>query len=258
MNMFDLTGRVALVTGAAKGGLGHHSAIGLAEAGADVFVSDLESRSDDMSATVDSVRSLGRQAESHPCDVTSEQQVEELVEQASSRLGRVDILVHHSGVMLRKDAIETSLEEWQRIIDINLTGTWLMNRAVAPGMLESGWGRIVNTSTLYSNIVGPLPESAYYASKAGVSNLTRGLAAEWGSGGINVNCLAPGVFFPTNMTEPLRDSPDRLDWMRDRTLLGRLGDPETDLKGVVVFLASEASAYMTGQVVFVDGGWTAK
>src|SRR5919202_3338161 len=131
------------------------------------------------------------------------------------------------------------------------------SRRVAREMVRQGGGKIVNTSTLYTNIVGPLPESAYYASKAGVANLTRGLALEWGKQGINVNCLAPGVFYPTNMTAPLAKQPERLEWMRSRTLLGRLGNPEHDLKGVVVFLASPAADYVTGQVIFADGGWTA-
>lgn len=257
-DMFDLTGKVALVTGAGRGGLGFHSAVGLAEAGADVVVSDIASRDEDLEATVAGVRETGRECIAHACDVADEAEVNGLVQAATESFGRVDILVHHAGVMLRKEAIETRLEEWQRIIDINLTGTWLINRAVAPSMISAGWGRIINTSTLYSNIVGPIPESAYYASKAGVSNLTRGLAGEWGRSGVNVNCLAPGVFYPTNMTAPLQDSPDRLEWMENRTMLGRLGNPESELKGVVVFLASDASAYMTGQVVFVDGGWTAQ
>jgi NAD(P)-dependent dehydrogenase (short-subunit alcohol dehydrogenase family) len=256
-DLFDLSGKVALVTGASAGGLGYHSAVALAEHGADVFVADLENRAADLDQTVAAVQATGRRAAAGYCDVADEAQVDAMVTQALGVFGRIDILVHHPGVMLRKDAFDTTLPEWQRIVDINLTGTWLVNRRVAREMVRQGGGKIVNTSTLYTNIVGPLPESAYYASKAGVANLTRGLALEWGKQGINVNCLAPGVFYPTNMTAPLAKQPERLEWMRSRTLLGRLGNPEHDLKGVVVFLASPAADYVTGQVIFADGGWTA-
>lgn len=257
MNQFDLTGRVAFITGAAAGGLGYHSALALAEHGADVFLVDHPSRADDLNQTRDAVSRLGHRVEVGTGDVVDPSQVDATVETAMGHFGRVDILVHHAGVMLRKDAWETTLEEWRRVIDVNLTGTWLVNRRVARAMKATGKGKIINTSTLYTNIVGPLPESAYYASKAGVANLTRGLALEWGPLGITVNCLAPGVFYPTNMTAALAEQPERLEWMRRRTFLGRLGNPESDLRGVVVFLASDAADYVTGQVLFVDGGWTA-
>jgi NAD(P)-dependent dehydrogenase (short-subunit alcohol dehydrogenase family) len=159
--------------------------------------------------------------------------------------------------MLRGATLQTSVADWQRVLETNLTGTWLTARAVARDMVSRGYGRIVTTASIYARIVGPIPEPAYYASKAGVANLTRGLAAEWGRGGITVNCVAPGVFFPTQMTQALADDPGRLQEMGQRTLLGRLGDPATDLGPTIVWLASDAAQYVTGQVIYVDGGWTA-
>ncbi|MBO0852393.1 MAG: SDR family oxidoreductase, partial [Nocardia sp.] len=172
--------------------------------------------------------------------------------------GRLDILVHHAGVMARGPSLETAIPDWQRILDVNITGTWLTARAAAAAMIEGGaGGRIVTTGSIYSTMVGPIPEPAYYASKAAVANLTRGLAAEWGPHGVTVNCVAPGVFYPTGMTAPLGDAPEVLARMTERTLLKRLGDPERDLRGVIALLTSDASAYLTGQTIYVDGGWTA-
>ena len=118
-------------------------------------------------------------------------------------------------------------------------------------------GRIINFSTVYAERVGPIPESAYYASKAGIVNVTRAVASEGGPDGITANCLAPAVFYPTRMTAPLADDPERLEWFRARTMLGRLGDPATDLTGPLLLLASDAGAYLTGQILYVDGGWSA-
>lgn len=252
---FGLHGKAAVVTGAAKGGLGGYIANALALAGARVALVDLPSRRADLDATLKSLPGAGHLA--LEADVTDEVGVSEVFDELAERLGPLDVLVHAAGVMLRKAALETTLEEWSRVVEVNLTGTWLTNITAARHMLGRG-GRIVNVSSVYTNIVGPLPEPAYYASKGGVAQLTRGLAAEWAAHGINVNCIAPGVFYPTRMTEPLGEAPEVLAGMEQRTLLGRLGDPERDLGGLVVFLASAASGYITGQVIFVDGGWSAR
>jgi gluconate 5-dehydrogenase len=234
---FDLTGDVALVVGAAPGGLGERAAQALADHGATVVRADL---------TGDDLLHV---------DITDEASVKALVATVLERHGRIDVLVNAAGVMLRKAYDETTVAEFEHVVRVNLTGSWLLAREVAPVMRDTG--RIVALSTVYAERVGPIPESAYYASKAGVANVTRALAAELGPRGITVNCLAPGVFYPTKMTGALGADPERLQWFSDRTMLGRLGDPDTDFAGPLLFLASTASSYVTGQVLYVDGGWSA-
>lgn len=250
---FDLTGQVALVVGAAAGGLGERAAHALAKAGAKVAVADLASRAADLA---DTAQTCG--ASTYEADVTDETSVTALIDAVMAEHGRLDVVVNAAGVMLRKPYDETSVEEFERVVRVNLTGTWLVGRAAGRALTRQGsGGRIVNLTTVYAERVGPVPESAYYASKAGVVNVTRSLAAELGPHGINVNCLAPGVFYPTQMTAALGADPGRLAWFGERTMLGRLGDPATDFAGPLLLLASPAAAYMTGQVVYVDGGWSA-
>ena len=252
-DLFSLAGRVALVVGAADGGRGGYAARALAEAGATVALADLPGRDDDLAVTAAACGPTS----THHVDVTDADSVQHLVDDVVAAHGRVDVLVACAGAMLRREIELTEPAEWQRVLDVNLTGTWLLDRAVLSPMRAQGYGRIINFSTVYAERVGPIPESAYYASKAGIVNVTRAVASEGGPDGITANCLAPAVFYPTRMTAPLADDPERLEWFRARTMLGRLGDPATDLTGPLLLLASDAGAYLTGQILYVDGGWSA-
>lgn len=252
--LFDLTGQVALVIGAAAGGLGERAARALATQGATLAIADVVARADDLAETAAACLSG---ATTHTVDVTNEASVAALADEVVATHGRIDAVVNAAGVMLRKAYDETSLEEFERVVKVNLVGTWLVGREFGKRMAEAGGGRIVNFTTVYAERVGPVPESAYYASKAGIANVTRSLASELGRSGVTVNALAPAVFYPTKMTASLSERPDRLQWFSDRTMLGRLGDPDRDLAGPLILLASPASSYVTGQVFYVDGGWSA-
>jgi gluconate 5-dehydrogenase len=257
LRAFELTGHRALVTGASVGGLGHRFALALARAGADVVLLDRPGETAPLEQAADEVRALGRSARTAYADVTDESALEAVAAELRDAGEDADILVNAAGIMLRKPAFDTAPDEWRRVVDVNLFGTWLAGKVFAKGMAERGWGRVINISTQYAASAGPMPESSYYASKAGVANLTRSLAGEWAPHGVTVNCLAPGAFYPTRMTAGLANDPGRLESIAARTMLGRLGDVTRDLDGPIVFLASEASAYMTGSLVYVDGGWTA-
>ena len=174
-----------------------------------------------------------------------------------AELGPIDVLVNNAGITRDAMLHRMTPQQWNEVIYVNLASVFNMCRHVIEGMRERGYGRIINFSTVYAERVGPIPESAYYASKAGIVNVTRAVASEGGPDGITANCLAPAVFYPTRMTAPLADDPERLEWFRARTMLGRLGDPATDLTGPLLLLASDAGAYLTGQILYVDGGWSA-
>lgn len=253
--LFDLGGQTALVLGAG-GDLGRRSALVLGRNGATVVLADRGESRDSLERSRAELSDEGIACDAVICDVTDEESVESAVARASSR-EPLAVLVNAAGVMLRRGVVETSLSEWRQVLDVNLTGTWLANRAAVRFMAPAGRGKIVNFASVYADRVGPVPESAYYATKAAIANVTRSIASEFGPHGVHANCLALGVFFPTGMTQTLSDTPELIDWFSERTMLKRLGDPAGDLDGPLLLLASSASDYMTGQVVYVDGGWSA-
>jgi len=243
VSLFDLTGRIALVTGSTRG-LGLAIATALAEAGARVAVNG---RSPDSVAAV--VETLPG-AVAAPFDVTSEEAVAAGVE----RLGPVDVLVNNAGMTRRKPLEEWSLAEWEELFAVNVRSAFLVSRAVVPGMIERGRGKIVNVCSTSSEL-GRRTNAPYTATKGALRNLTRAMCADWGPHGIQVNGIGPG-YFTTELTEPLWSDPEFDAWLRARVPAGRWGEPR-ELAGAAVFLASAASDYVNGQVIYVDGGLTA-
>jgi gluconate 5-dehydrogenase len=241
--MFDLSGRTALVTGSTRG-LGLAIARALAGAGARVAVNGRSAEACEASASAISG------AVAVPFDVRDEAAVAAGVE----LLGAVDILVNNAGMTRRKPLEEWSLAEWEELFVLNVTGAFLVSRAVVPGMIERGRGKIVNICSVQSELARPTI-AAYTASKGAMRNLTRGMCADWARHGIQVNAIAPG-YFRTELTEALMGDPEFDAWLRRRVPAGRWGDPD-ELGGAAVFLASSASDFVNGQVIYVDGGMTA-
>lgn len=248
---FDLTGKTALVTGA-SGGIGRGLVLALAEAGADVFA--VGRSADALTDACEAVSRAGGKASVIRADVTRLDEIESAVHRAAERSGRLDILVTCAGVQVRKPALDIAEAEWDRLMGVNLKAVFFSCQAAGRIMKAQGDGRIVNMTSLTAEI--GLPHlSAYGASKGGVNQLTKALAVEWAPFGIRVNAVGPGRL-RTAMTESLfQDEAVRDSFLR-AIPLGRAGVPD-DLAGAVVFLASDASAYITGQSLYVDGGWLA-
>ena len=245
---FDLSGRVALVTGASRG-LGQYLGRALARAGADLVVT--ARRQEDTAAFVDEIRGLGRCCEGLSLDVREEASIRAAAEAAHAVHGRIDVLVNNAGCNVRKSALDVSWEDWDKVVDTNLKGAFFVAQAVARHMVPRGYGRIVNIGSVTS-VFGFAGIAPYCASRGGVKQMTMSLADEWGRHGITVNCLAPG-FFKTEQTKVLYQNERWVDYISDRIPMHRPGQPQ-DLDGAVVFLASDASAYITGQTLLVDGG----
>jgi 2-deoxy-D-gluconate 3-dehydrogenase len=250
---FRLDGRVALVTGAGRG-LGQALAVGLAEAGADVAVLDVLP----LDETREQITQLGRRCHTMNHDLlkTGPEQAAQIVGECASELGRLDILVNNAGIIRRSPALEFGEEDWEDVVKINLNSLWYLSQAAARRYIEQGGGgKIVNLASVLS-FSGGIVVPSYAATKGAVANLTRALANEWASLDINVNAIAPS-YFSTSMTSALRSDAERAEPLLDRIPAGRWGEPE-DLKGAVVFLASDAASYVHGATIPVDGGWLAR
>ena len=249
-NLFDLTGKVALVTGASKG-LGRAMALGLAKAGCDLALCARDA--DGLRETRGSAGKLGVRAETFAMDVLRKGSVREAVEAVMASFGKIDVLVNNAGVNVRKTTLELSEEEWDRVLDTNLKGYFLVAQAVAPHMIRKGSGKVVNVSSIFG-AVGMNNQLAYACSKGGIVQMTKVMAIEWAPHNIHVNAIGP-TYFETPLVATLRDDPERFRFINERTPMGRWGQPE-ELEGTVIFLASKASDFITGQTIYVDGGWT--
>jgi NAD(P)-dependent dehydrogenase (short-subunit alcohol dehydrogenase family) len=251
--LFDLTGRVAIVTGGGSG-IGRQMAEGLAEMGADLVL--CARHLDRCQQAADELRLTGIRTLALQCDVRDQAQIEAVVERTVSELGRVDVLVNNAGTIWGAWPEDTPLEGWQKVVDVNLTGVFLFSQIAGRVMIEQRRGKIVNIASIAA-LAGAPPEIinsvAYNATKGGVISFTRDLACKWARHGITVNAIAPG-WFPSEMANVVLDRQG--DAVHDRIPLRRFGGPD-DLKGAIVFLASPASDYVTGHTLVVDGGESA-
>jgi NAD(P)-dependent dehydrogenase (short-subunit alcohol dehydrogenase family) len=246
--LFDLTGQVALVTGASRG-LGQHFARALAGAGANLVLTSR--KRDDLGPFVDEIEALGRKAVPLELDVRDQESIERMAAAAESAFGQIHILVNNAGCNVRKPALDVTWDDWNLVLDTNLRGSFFVAQQMARRMVPYGYGRIINIGSVTS-VFGYAGLAPYGASRGGVRQLTMSLADDWGKYGITVNCLAPG-WFRTEQNKVLYESKEWVDYLVDRIPLKRPGQPH-DLDGAVVFLASEASRYVTGQTLLVDGG----
>lgn len=248
---FSLTGKVAVVTGASRG-IGQALALGLAEAGADVVVSSRNL--EPCQAVARQIEGMGRRALAVAADVSHEADVERLFASTLETFGKVDILVNNAGIGIFKPTLKMTLEEWNQVLATNLTGAWLCARAAGRSMLKQGGGSIINISSTTCHASGPFL-APYAASKAGLEGLTRQLAMEWAYKKVRVNCIVYGIV-ETDMLAGVVAEEAARQRLFDRTPFRRPATPEETV-GIVLLMASEASSYMTGSVVFVDGGVSA-
>jgi len=250
LEQFRLDGKTALVTGDRRG-IGMAMAVGLAEAGADIIgvSATLEPSG---SAVEKAVTALGRNFKAYTCDFADRKALYAFITAVKQDFPVVDILVNNAGTILRKPAVEHPDEYWDTILEINLTAQFILAREFGKEMVARGKGKIIFTASLLT-FQGGITVPSYAASKAGVGQITKALANEWAGQGVNINAIAPG-YIATDNTEALRNNPTRSRQILERIPAGRWGDPN-DFKGVIVFLASEASKYVHGEIVVVDGGW---
>ena len=250
--LFDLKGRVAVVTGASSG-LGVAFAEGLAAAGANVVLA--ARRADRLASLQRTLEERGTRALSVECDVTKEASVDALVRATLERFGGVDVLVNNAGIARVKPALDESPEEFRNVLETNLVGAYTCAQRFGRVMVENRRGSIVNIASILGLVgLGLVPQASYTASKGGLVNLTRELATQWARLGVRVNAIAPG-WFPSEMAADMVGTDDGQKFIRRRTPMGRSGNTN-ELIGVLLLLASDASSYMTGQIIAVDGGWT--
>ena len=248
MSLFDLTGKVAIVTGASRG-LGQTFARALAMAGADLAIT---SRTlDSLNAFQKEVDAMGRRSVALELDVRDEGSIRRMVSDAVKAFGRIDILVNNAGCNVRKPAVDVTWDDWNLILDTNLRGAFFVAQSVAREMIPNGRGRIINIGSVTS-VMGYAGLGPYGASRGGIRQLTMSLADDWGPHGITVNCLAPG-WFKTEQNKVMYEDPEWVAYLIDRIPMRRPGKM-SDLEGPVIFLASDASEYVTGQTLLVDGG----
>ncbi|SHM93403.1 gluconate 5-dehydrogenase [Cyclobacterium lianum] len=253
IKLFDLNGKKAIVTGGSKG-LGLAMAAGLASAGADLLLVNRKEKDGEVSAAAIN-EAFGREVYSFAADISSQDQVGAMTDYAMDVFGRIDILINSAGINIRGSIDELSLEEFNQVMDVNVKGTWLSIKSVAAHMKAARSGKIINlASTL--GLVGLADRTPYTSSKGAVVQMTRALGIELAPFGINVNAICPGPFL-TEMNIPVADDPATKQFIIGATAFGRWGELK-EIQGAAIFLASEAASYMTGSMLTVDGGWTAK
>lgn len=252
LDKFKLDGKVAFVTGSSSG-LGRAMAIGLAEAGADVVCH--ASKQGGAGETVEKIAEIGRQTAEVSGDMSDKEVPARLIAEIIEKFGRIDILINNAGTIRRSPAVDFSEEDWEFVLNVNLSSLFRLSQAAARKMIEQGGGKIVNVASLLS-FQGGITVPAYTASKSGVAGLTKAFANEWAKHNINVNAIAPG-YFATNNTAALQADETRNRQILERIPAGHWGNPE-DLAGAAVFLSSAASDYMQGHILVVDGGWMAR
>ncbi len=251
--LFGLEGRVAVVTGASSG-LGVGFARALAECGASLVLA--ARRKERLEALAGELERTGTEVLAAACDVTDPAQVERLKDACLDRFGRVDVLVNNAGMTEIAPAESETEESFLRVMDVNLNGAFYCAQRFGRVMLEAGSGSIINVASIFGLVgSGSIPQASYVASKGALVNLTRELGAQWARRGVRVNAIAP-AFFPSEMTDEMFEDERSMNWLRRKTPAGRPGEAR-ELDGALVFLASDASTYVVGQIIAVDGGWTA-
>lgn len=247
--IFNLDGKVAIITGAARG-LGKSMAVGLARYGAHVVITDVIDTKD----TLMEIKEYDDQSFDLQVDVSNKSEVEQMIKKTVDQFGSIDIFVNNAGILKSANAEDFSEKDWKKVIDVNLNGVFLCAQAAGKQMIEQQSGKIINVSSI-AGLSGYASSAAYSASKAGVISITKTLAAEWGKHNIQINAICPGVF-ATDMTADYLKDDEFKEMIKTNVPLGRYATPD-ELMGTIIYLASNASDYMTGHALIIDGGWTA-